>query len=53
MTKPKPKTQEEMDLEIDAYTMGKEAALSAKLDAEMDNYQASRAAADSSSAPDS
>lgn len=53
VTKPKPKTAEEMDLEIDAYTMGKDAALSAKLDAEMDNYHASRTTAESSSAPES
>jgi hypothetical protein len=53
--KPKKKTLEELNAEIDAYTMGKEAALAAKLDADMDDYHASRAAAATvaSSAPES
>jgi len=53
VNKPKPKTQEELDLEIDAYTMGKEAALSAKLDAEMDAYRTNRTNTEASSAPES
>ena len=43
--KPVKKTQEELDMEIDSYKLGKEAALSAKLDADMDSYHANRAAA--------